>query len=72
MMVPRKTMEEELTGQEKELSDDISNLHKKVSDILMASPLHRHHGFLVEVPGKTIQRRAISTSGHCTPPHIFL
>lgn len=29
MMVPRKTMEEELKGQEKELSDDISNLHKK-------------------------------------------
>ncbi|KAG6841568.1 hypothetical protein C0991_009603 [Blastosporella zonata] len=30
MIVPRKTMENELTSQEKELSDDISNLNKKV------------------------------------------
>lgn len=30
MMVPRKTMEEELKSQEKELSDDISSLNKKV------------------------------------------
>lgn len=72
MMVPRKTMEEELKGQEKELSDDISNLHKKVGDVLQASPLHRPQCFLVEIPGKTVQRRAISTSGHCAPPHTFL
>ncbi|KAG6826921.1 hypothetical protein H0H92_013900 [Tricholoma furcatifolium] len=30
MIVPRKTMEEELKSQEKELTDDISNLNKKV------------------------------------------
>ena len=30
MHVPRNTMEEELKGQEKELSDDIANLNKKV------------------------------------------
>ena len=30
MHVPRATMEEELKGQEKELSDDIANLNKKV------------------------------------------
>ncbi|KAF8665277.1 hypothetical protein AX16_000298 [Volvariella volvacea WC 439] len=29
MMVPRKEMEDELKGQEKELSDDINNLNKK-------------------------------------------
>ncbi|KAJ7750191.1 Prefoldin [Mycena metata] len=29
MMVPRKEMEKELKGQEKELADDISNLTKK-------------------------------------------
>jgi hypothetical protein len=31
MMVPRKTMEDELKSQEKELSDDIMNLNKKVN-----------------------------------------
>lgn len=31
MMVPQKTMEQELKGQEKELTDDINNLNKKVS-----------------------------------------
>ncbi|RXW11790.1 hypothetical protein EST38_g14067 [Candolleomyces aberdarensis] len=30
MMVPRDTMEQQLKAQEKELSDDISNLNKKV------------------------------------------
>ena len=30
MMVPRKTMEQELKAQEKELTDDINNLNKKV------------------------------------------
>jgi hypothetical protein len=30
MMVPRKTMEKELKTQEKELTDDITNLNKKV------------------------------------------
>jgi len=30
MMVPRKTMEKELKTQEKELTDDINNLNKKV------------------------------------------
>jgi prefoldin subunit 1 len=30
-MVPRKTMEGELKAQEKELSDDITSLNKKVS-----------------------------------------
>ena len=30
MHVPRATMEGELKGQEKELSDDIANLNKKV------------------------------------------
>jgi prefoldin subunit 1 len=30
MMVPRNTMDQELKGQEKELSDDISSLNKKV------------------------------------------
>ena len=29
-MVPRKTMEKELKNQEKELTDDINNLNKKV------------------------------------------
>ncbi|KAH7930442.1 Prefoldin [Leucogyrophana mollusca] len=29
MMVPRKTMEQELKGQEKELTDDINSLNKK-------------------------------------------
>lgn len=31
MMVPQKTMEQELKGQEKELTDDINNLNKKVT-----------------------------------------
>ena len=31
MMVPRPTMEEELKTEEKELTDDIKNLEKKVS-----------------------------------------
>lgn len=30
MMVPRATMDEKLKGEEKELSDDIANLQKKV------------------------------------------
>jgi hypothetical protein len=30
MIVPRDTMEQQLKTQEKELSDDISNLNKKV------------------------------------------
>ena len=30
MMVPRPTMEKELKAEEKELSDDIKNLEKKV------------------------------------------
>ena len=33
MHVPRTTMEEELKGQEKELSDDITSLNKKVGFI---------------------------------------
>jgi len=34
-MVPQKTMEQELKGQEKELTDDINSLNKKViSDVL--------------------------------------
>lgn len=33
MHVPRTAMEEELKGQEKELSDDIANLNKKVDFI---------------------------------------
>jgi hypothetical protein len=32
-MVPRKTMEGELKTQEKELSDDINSLNKKVSTL---------------------------------------
>lgn len=31
MMVPQKAMEQELKGQEKELTDDINNLNKKVT-----------------------------------------
>lgn len=30
-MVPQKAMEQELKGQEKELTDDINNLNKKVT-----------------------------------------
>ena len=33
MHVPRTTMEEELKGQEQELSDDIANLNKKAGFI---------------------------------------
>jgi hypothetical protein len=41
-MVPRKEMEKELKDQEKELSDDITNLTKKVGIALSPSlPSHR-------------------------------
>ena len=33
-MVPRKTMQDELKKEEKELADDITNLNKKVTSVL--------------------------------------
>jgi hypothetical protein len=35
MMVPRKTMEQEFKTQEKELTDDINNLNKKVKRLVV-------------------------------------
>lgn len=35
-MVPQKSMEQELKGQEKELTDDINSLNKKVTSAFCA------------------------------------
>ena len=51
MMVPQKTMEQELKGQEKELTDDINNLNKKVTlDVLTSrNPLAKVCCLVVKV-----------------------
>lgn len=53
MLVPRKTMEDELKAQEKELADDISNLNKKVIliSLIMEIPAH---SFSVKILGKAV------------------
>ena len=38
-MVPQKAMEQELKGQEKELTDDIGNLNKKVTSCVLQSSI---------------------------------
>ena len=49
MNVPRSTMEEELKAQEKELSDDIMNLNKKV-EFRTFCLLSLSQQFIVKVP----------------------
>jgi hypothetical protein len=61
MLVPRKTMEDELKGQEKELVDDINSLNKKVSQILSGLQ-SSDHLLPVKIPGEAIQRRADSAT----------
>jgi hypothetical protein len=60
MHVPRTTMEEELKGQEQELSDDIANLNKKVG-FYLSLVMHSFTFLLpsVEVPREAIQRCTI-------------
>lgn len=53
MLVPRKTMEDELKGQEKELVDDINSLNKKVSQILSGLQ-SSDHLLPVKIPGEAI------------------
>jgi hypothetical protein len=65
MHVPRATMEEELKGQEKDLSDDIANLNKKVGFIYHLSESSFTLLPVVEVPGEAIQRCTIPTSRYC-------
>jgi len=59
MNVPRSTMEEELKAQEKELSDDITSLNKKVQFISFHLPVLSQQ-FVVQVPRETVQRCSIS------------
>lgn len=54
MHVPRTTMEEELKGQEQELSDDIANLNKKVSFIC-----HLYESSFTLLPSVEVPREAI-------------
>lgn len=47
-MVPRPTMEKELKTEEKELTDDINNLVKKVYTIIYFLLIHMpHRSFIV-------------------------
>ena len=62
MNVPRSTMEAELKGQEKELSDDISSLNKKVGRIIPLLLLLTVR--TVEILRETIQRRPSSITRH--------
>jgi hypothetical protein len=58
-------MEEELKGQEQELSDDIANLNKKVGSIISCHESSFTLLLSVEVPGEAIQRCTIPTSRYC-------
>lgn len=72
-MVPRKTMEEELKGQEKELSDDINSLNKKVSTLRpWLDSFLMHCIIIVKILGEAVQRCAKSTSRYCECLYIRL
>lgn len=60
---PRKTVDSENRGQEKSLSDDVTNLTKKVCYIYRFADkkLNKMTG---KIPGKAIQRSEQPTKGH--------
>lgn len=61
MMVPRKDMERELKNQEKDLSDDITSLSKKVSLGVRVNTLTAHTELpVVEVSGEAVQRCTVT------------
>lgn len=53
-MVPRKEMEKDLKGQEKELADDIANLTKKVRICLSLLWMSATAHTVVKILGETI------------------
>jgi prefoldin subunit 1 len=52
LMVPRTTMEQELKAQEKELTDDINNLNKKVCS--RGTSYYRAHEYAVKISRKAV------------------
>ena len=65
MLTPRPQMEKELKADEKELTDDINNLQKKVC--ISALPTDFNSPVVqVQIPGETIQRCPSTIEGHST------
>lgn len=73
MMVPRPTMEKELKGEEKDLTDDINNLAKKVKSGLSVRAYGPSSRPTVKIFGETVQRRARAAPRYRTlcPPTVI-
>jgi hypothetical protein len=65
-MVPQKAMEQELKGQEKELTDDINNLNKKVTSSISGSV------YLLTLVSQNISKSSSTMPrGSCVTSYVF-